>query len=140
MAVYKVKFIPSKKTEKHRWSGSLSSAWRLIVVPRGQQRAQPARLLRRPQLPQRLRFDLPYPLAGHVELLSDLLERVLPFAPNAEPQLNHLFLFGRKRLQNTRSFIANVRIDPLSNDPDEQDVRERRQSGIATSGLCLPAK
>jgi hypothetical protein len=48
-------------------------------------------------------FDLPYPLAGHVELLPDLLERVLPFAPNAEQHPDHLLLFGRKRLQNPRS-------------------------------------
>ena len=29
---------------------------------------------------------------------------------------------------------------PLFRNPDEQDVHERRQSGIATSGLCLRAR
>jgi hypothetical protein len=32
-------------------------------------------------------------------------------APNAEPQPDHLLLFGRKRFQNPRSLVANVRFD-----------------------------
>ena len=54
-------------------------------LPHSQQRTQHARPLRRTQLPQCHRFDLPDPLASQVELLPNLLERVLPFAPDAEP-------------------------------------------------------
>ena len=59
------------------------SFWKKLAG--GQQRAQMPRPFRRPQLPQRLCFNLPDPFASDVELLSDLLERVLAFAADSEP-------------------------------------------------------
>src|SRR5437588_5106538 len=44
-----------------------------LLLPRSHQGPQPSCTLRRPQLSQCFGFDLPDPLARHVELLPDLL-------------------------------------------------------------------
>ena len=53
----------------------------------------PARML---QLPQRLRLDLPDPLAGDGKLLPDLLERVIGVHPDAEAHPQHPLLARRQ--------------------------------------------
>ena len=65
----------------------------------------------RPQLAQRLRFDLADALARDVEFLADFFERVLALAADPETQPDHLLLFGRKRLQDVGGLVANVGVD-----------------------------
>src|ERR1700692_3996259 len=52
----------------------------LLIVASRQQRPQVPRTLRRAEMPQRLRLDLPDALPREVELLADLVERVLALA------------------------------------------------------------
>ena len=60
------------------------------------------------------------------ELLSDLFQRVLPFAPDSKPHPDHSLLLGRKRLQDARGFVADVNL-PAASD----------QSGLPTdSSTC----
>src|SRR5687768_8668908 len=69
------------------------------------------RTLRRPQLPQRLGFDLPDALAGDIEFLTDFLERVLALAADTEPQADDLLFFRRESLQDVRRLVPHVRVD-----------------------------
>src|SRR3989440_8139899 len=62
----------------------------ILRCPSFEERAQFARSRRMPQLAQRLRFDLPDPLARDREALADFLERVLAAVADAEPHLDHL--------------------------------------------------
>ena len=55
--------------------------------------------LGRPQLPQGLSLDLPDPFARDVELLTDLLERMLTLAADPKAQADDLLLFRRQRLE-----------------------------------------
>ena len=50
--------------------------------------------LRMLQLTQRLSLDLPDPLAGHRELLPDLLQRMIGVHPDAEAHPQHALLAG----------------------------------------------
>ena len=52
------------------------------------------------QLAQRLRLDLADPLAGHVELLADLLERAGTPVLEAEPELQHAPLAAGERVED----------------------------------------
>jgi hypothetical protein len=52
------------------------------------------------ELAQRLRLDLADPLAGHVELLADLLERPRPAVLEAEPELEDPPLAPRERVED----------------------------------------
>src|SRR4029453_9401409 len=61
------------------------------------------------QLPERLRLDLPDPLARHVEGPADLLERVLGAVAHAEAHLQHLLLARRERLQDPPRLVLQVR-------------------------------
>src|SRR5689334_364703 len=81
------------------------------VLPRGQKSSQVPGPFWRPQLPQRLSFDLADAFARDVKLLPNLLKRVLTLAANAEAQPNDLLFFRREGLQNVCGFVADVRID-----------------------------
>ena len=75
------------------------------------------------QLPKRLRFDLPDPLARDREVLTDLFQRVLATVSDAEPQLEDLFLAGRQCLQD--------RLGSGTSGPIESLPRPgRRRSGL----------
>src|SRR5260370_15587366 len=80
-------------------------------LSRRQQRPQVPRTLRRAELPQRLGLDLANALARDVELLADLLERVLALAADTEPQPDYLLLLGRKRLEDIGGLVADVGVD-----------------------------
>src|SRR5579883_1969382 len=67
--------------------------------------------LRRTKLAQSLSLDLADALARYVKFLTDFFKRVLALAADAEAQPDHLLLFGRKRLENVRRFIAHVGVD-----------------------------
>ena len=54
---------------------------------------------RMPQFAQRLGFDLPDALAGHFEVLSDFLERMIGGLADAESFAQHFFFPRRQRLQ-----------------------------------------
>src|SRR5262249_22666730 len=60
--------------------------------PSFEERAKLARPRGMPQLPERLRFDLPDALARDGEALADFLERVLAAVADAEAHLDHLLL------------------------------------------------
>jgi len=49
------------------------------------------------------------------------------------------YLVGSVSRAATRSATIPPHAVPLSRNPDAPGVRERRQNGIATSGLCLHA-
>jgi hypothetical protein len=69
------------------------SARPVSVVQEAPQLPAPARVL---QLAQRLRLDLADPLAGHVELLADLFQRVVGVHPDTEPHAQHTLLARRQ--------------------------------------------
>src|SRR5262250_217975 len=50
-----------------------------------------------PELPQRLGLDLPDALAGHLEILAHLFQRVVRLLPDAEPHPEDLLLARRER-------------------------------------------
>src|SRR5256885_175364 len=60
------------------------------------------------QLAQRLRLDLPDPLARHLEVLTDLFERVIGALADPEAQLEHLLLARRERRQHLARVLGEV--------------------------------
>src|ERR1700676_1569190 len=80
----------------------------LLIVASRQQRPQVPRTLRRAEMPQRLRLDLPDALPREVELLADLFERVLALAADAEAQADHLLLPRSKPLDDVGHLVADV--------------------------------
>src|SRR5438067_13832512 len=66
---------------------------------------------RMPQLPQRLRFDLPNALTGHVELLAHLFERVVGIHFDAEAHAQHFRFARRQRIENVLADVAQARVD-----------------------------
>ena len=62
------------------------------------------------QLAQRLRLDLPNPLARHRELLADFFERVVSIHTDAEPHAQHAFLARCMRLARIR-VVTSRRFD-----------------------------
>src|ERR1700751_2091947 len=77
-----------------------SGGIRLRSVP------QPLRLGQRLELLERVVLDLPDTLAGDVERPPDLLERVGPFARQAEAHLDHLALPLGQRGQSPPQVLA----------------------------------
>src|SRR5664280_1268186 len=57
------------------------------------------------QLPQRHRLDLADPLAAHVELCADLLERAGTAVLQPEPELEHSALTSRQRVEHGRHLL-----------------------------------
>src|SRR3972149_226400 len=70
------------------------------------------------QLPQRLGLDLADALAGHRELLADLLPRVVGVHADAEAHAQHALLARRERGQHPRGGLAQV---GLNGGVDRQD-------------------
>src|SRR5262245_33687715 len=64
-----------------------------------------------PQLAQRLRLDLAYPLARNGEVLTDFLERVLAAVREAEAQPQHLLLTRRERVEDLVGLLAQGQAD-----------------------------
>src|SRR3989304_5250102 len=52
------------------------------------------------ELPERLCFDLPDPLARHGEVLADLFQGVLAAVGEAEAEAEHLLLARRERVED----------------------------------------
>src|SRR6056297_3996308 len=92
-------------------------AQHLSLIQETPQLPRPRRML---QLPQRLRLDLPDPLAGHRKLLADLFESVVGVHPDPEAHAQHTFLARRERRQNPRRRLLQVLLNG----------RVQRQDGI----------
>src|SRR6185312_4532371 len=78
------------------------------VVEKAAQLAAPARVL---ELAQRLGLDLADALARHVELLADLLERMVGVHADAEAHPQHALLAWRQARQHPRRRLAQIGLD-----------------------------
>src|SRR5262249_49780796 len=83
----------------------------ILRRPSFEERPKLARARRMTQLAERLRFDLPDPLAGDGEALTDLFERVLAAVADAEAHLDHLLLARRQRLEHRLGLLLEVQVD-----------------------------
>src|SRR6185369_7944756 len=101
----------------------------------GHQRAQAAGPFRSTQLAQCLGFNLANPLTSDVELLADLFERMFPLAAYPETHPDYLLFFGGERLEDTGSFVPNVRFDHGIDRRTHPAVFNQ----IAQRGLAIPA-
>src|SRR5438477_4964240 len=63
---------------------------------------------RMPELPQRLRLDLPDALAGHGEPLADFLECVLALFADPEAQAQDLLFLGAERRERTLHLVRQI--------------------------------
>ena len=63
------------------------------------------------QFSQRLRLNLPDPLAGHREVLAYLFERMFRPVLKTEPHLDDLFLARAQGLQYFGRLLAKVEVD-----------------------------
>jgi len=79
-----------------------------LIIEEASQLPRPRRML---QLPQRLRLDLPDPLAGYRELLAHFLQRVIGIHPDAKPHAQHALFAGRERGQHPGRGFAQVGLD-----------------------------
>src|SRR5437773_8277818 len=79
--------------------------------PAFEKRPQLPAARRMPQLAQRLRLDLPDPLAGDVELLADFLQRVVGVHLDAETHPQHLRFARRQRVEDVLAYVAQARVD-----------------------------
>src|SRR6266508_6124679 len=61
-----------------------------------------------PELPQRLRLDLPDPLARDLEVLADLLERVVALLADAEAHPEHLLLARGERGERSEEHTSEL--------------------------------
>src|SRR5215471_8507855 len=106
---------------------------------RFEERLQLLRARRVPELPQRLRLDLPDPLARHVEGPADFLERVLGAVADAEPHLEDLLLARRQGLQDPARLLLQVRdedrVDGREDAPVLDEVAQMRILLLADRGL-----
>src|ERR1051325_3643487 len=78
------------------------------VTPSAQladERFQRARAIGAPELPERLRLDLPDALARDGEALSDLFERVVRLLADAETQAQDLLLARRERREDLAGLL-----------------------------------
>jgi len=80
----------------------------ISVVEEASELPAPRRVL---QLAQRLRLDLADTLAGHGELLADLLEGVVGVHADAEAHAQHALLARRERGEDAGRRLAQVRLD-----------------------------
>src|SRR3979411_2805712 len=69
----------------------------LLAVDEALELLRPARV---PQLAERLGLDLPDALAGHLEVLADLLEGVIALLADAEAHAQDLLLARRQGLEH----------------------------------------
>src|SRR6266498_1996438 len=75
-----------------------------------------------PELPQRLRLDLPDPLARDLEVLADLLERVVALLADAEAHPEHLLLARGERGEHLPGLLGQVHVDDRVGRRDERLV------------------
>src|SRR6266496_1849696 len=75
-----------------------------------------------PELPQRLRLDLPDPLARDLEVLADLLERVVALLADAEAHPEHLLLARGERGEHLPGLLGQVHVDDRIRRRDERLV------------------
>src|ERR1700735_511929 len=102
-----------------RRSATVSAAIREFVLKPGpvrlpsivQEAAQLPATARGLQLAQRLRFDLTDTFARHVELLTNLFQRVIGIHTDTKTHTQHPFLARRERCQHTRCRLAQVCLD-----------------------------
>ncbi len=64
-----------------------------------------------PQLPQRLRLNLPDAFARHRKRLSNFLQRVLRAVFQPKAHLDDFFFARRQRAQHLRSLVLEVNVD-----------------------------
>src|SRR5512133_2305740 len=83
---------------------------------------EPLRPARVAQLSQRLRLDLPDALARHLEVLADLLERVVALLPDAEAHAEDLLLARRERGEHLPRLLGEVHVDDRVRRGDERLV------------------
>src|SRR5262249_56948256 len=81
------------------------------MLSSGHQGTEAAGSLRGTELAEGLGFDLADAFAGDVELLADLFERVLALAADSEAHPDDFLFLRGKGLQNTRSLVADIRLD-----------------------------
>src|SRR6188472_3647829 len=101
---------PAGPAESTTESGSLQGRWASAAraespVEEATQVARPGQM---PELPQRLRLDLPDALARHVEARPDLFERVVGPLTDPEAEAKHLLLAGGERRQHAPRLIAQI--------------------------------
>src|ERR1039457_3420622 len=77
-------------------------------LPCRHQRAQAAGPLRGAQLAECFGFNLADAFARDVEFLTDLFQRVLALAADAEAHANYLLLFRGERLEDAGRLIAHI--------------------------------
>ncbi len=88
--------MPEARKQKAKHRLGFEKATKLSIrLTRGEQCPQVARSFRRTKLAQSLGFNLANTLAGDVEFLADLFERMFPLAADAEAQPDHLLFLGR---------------------------------------------
>src|SRR6266511_3871583 len=83
---------------------------------------QPLRPRGVPQLPQRLRLDLADALARHLEVLPDLLERVVALLADPEPHPEDLLLAGGEGGEHLPGLLREVHVDDRVGGGDERLV------------------
>src|SRR6266540_1253628 len=83
---------------------------------------QPLRPRGVPQLPQRLRLDLADALARHLEVLPDLLERVVALLADFEPHPEDLLLAGGEGGEHLPGLLREVHVDDRVGGGDERLV------------------
>ena len=77
--------------EKPHRNGAFLRANGRMNLAGGEEGSQVTGAFRRAELAERLGFDLADALAGDVELLADLFERMFALAADSETKPNHLF-------------------------------------------------
>src|SRR5215469_17702139 len=97
------------------------------------ERAQPLAPRRMAELPQRLGLDLPDALAGHLEVLTHLLERVVGLLADPEPHPEHLLLARRQGGQNLPGLLGQVHVDHRVRGRDQALVLDE----VAQVGVLL---
>src|SRR6516162_4838083 len=112
---------PSDGSEEGRALGALD------------ERAQPLAPRRMAELSQRLGLDLPDALAGHLEVLTHLLERVVRLLPDAEPHPEDLLLARRQRGQHLPGLLGQVHVDDRIRGRDQALVLDE----VAEVGVLL---
>src|SRR5512133_202426 len=83
---------------------------------------QPFRPRGVPELPERLRLDLADALARHLEVLADLLERVVALLPDAEAHPEDLLLARGEGGEDLPGLLGQVHVDDRVRRGDERLV------------------
>src|SRR5262245_16850493 len=99
------------------------------------ERAQPLAPRRVTQLAERLGLELPDALAGHLEVLTHLLERVVRLLADAEPHPEHLLLARGERGQHLPGLLGQVHVDHRVRGRDQALVLDE----VAEVGILLLA-